>query len=80
MSDLSKEAAEALRLCFRDGQDVYSLAEARGFRELHGLKLARITKPRAPPKSVWAVQPYFGVKLTAAGLKMQAAATNEPAQ
>lgn len=51
------------------GADVYDRYLAVGFRsmEKETPKMIRIVRPRRAPKDGVAKQPYFGVKLTAAG-------------
>jgi len=47
--------------------NVYSIGDARGYRELEALRLVRIGNPRGAPANARSVHPYFGVKLNAAG-------------
>lgn len=51
------------------GCDVWERFDASICRELENLKLVRIVKARNAPKDGAKRQPYFGVKITAAGRK-----------
>lgn len=54
----------------RFGADVWNRKVAEIFREMEKEepKLIRIVKPRMAPQNGADAQPYFGVKLTAAGV------------
>ena len=52
-----------------EGADVWERAQAGICRALEDRKLVRIVKAKNAPKDGAARQPYFGVKITRAGMK-----------
>ncbi|WP_341020963.1 hypothetical protein [Brevundimonas diminuta] len=52
-----------------EGADIWNHAQAGVCRSLEGRKLVRIVKAKNAPKDGAARQPYFGVKITRAGMK-----------
>lgn len=52
-----------------EGADVWDYSDARTGRELEKLGLVRIVKARNAPANGALRQPYYGVKITAAGRK-----------
>jgi len=52
------------------GADVWDFLDAKTGRELQDLKLTRIVKARHAPKDGAMRQPYYGIKITAAGRKL----------
>lgn len=70
MTDLTAEQRKQLEyLVGVEGADVWAQYHARICRELEKLKLVRIVKARNAPENGALQQPYFGVKITAAGRK-----------
>lgn len=51
------------------GFDIYCFSQANAGRELERQGLARIVRAKAPPPG-WQQQPYFGIKIKAAGRKL----------
>lgn len=53
------------------GADVYDYGIATTLREMQraGSKLVRIVRPKRAPRNGTERQPYFGAKVTAAGVK-----------
>jgi hypothetical protein len=67
---LTTEQREMLEyLCGVSGADVWDRPDAGVCRSLEPLKLVRIVKAKNAPKNGAARQPYFGVKITRAGMK-----------
>jgi len=55
------------------GFDIYCFTQANAGRELERAGLARIVRAKAPAVG-WKQQPYFGIKIKAAGRKLLRAA------
>lgn len=74
MSGLTEDQITMLRaLANVTGADVWGYRDARTGRELEKLGLVRIVKARNAPANGAERQPYYGIKIKAAGRKAVAA-------
>lgn len=71
---LTKNERAAL-IAINGGADVYDYQIAQTLRSMErtGSKLVRIVKAKGAPKDAAVRQPYFGAKVTAAGIRALAA-------